>query len=62
VERPRLAWRQMTLMNVFDSLIYLPESVKVSIPLRAHLTQAKVTAVLSMYSPIAFLCDYLVKA
>ena len=38
VERPRLAWRQMALMNVFDRLVYLSETVKVAIPLRAHLT------------------------
>jgi hypothetical protein len=38
MERPSFAWSGIAIANVFDCLVYLPETVKVSIPLRAHLT------------------------
>ena len=61
-ECPCNTWSLISSLDVFDSPINLPVSIKVAILRIAHLTNAIVTAIDCINTPIRFSIDEFVKA
>ena len=60
-ECPSNAWSGVSILDVFDSPINLPVSIKVAILRIAHLTNAIVTAIDCINTPIRFSIDQFVE-